>query len=214
MMRVVTLPARNLTQLYRAQRGFTLIEALIAFVVLTVGILGIISLLIMSKSAMHQGIQRTRAINLADAIVERIRINPAGVETYNLGLAAPLGGGSISTQPSPDCNAASCDAAELAEHDLWTWEQALDGATETIDGDAAGSLINPRGCIIFTPTNSLVRSGTLRVIVQWQGLADSGDAAEGGEACGGEAAGDDDFRRQVIVNTIVLDETEFSGITP
>ena len=214
MMRGATLPARKPAGLPGTQQGFTLIEALIAFVVLTVGILGIISLLIMSKSAMHQGIQRTRAINLADAIVERIRINPAGVETYNLGLGTPLGAGSISAQPSPDCNAADCDAEELADHDLWTWEQALDGATETIGGEAAGGLINPRGCIIFTPTNGLVRSGTLRVIIQWQGLAESGDAAEGGQACGGEDAGDDPYRRQVVVNTIVLDETEFSGIGP
>jgi type IV pilus assembly protein PilV len=214
MVPTLTAMSPRSARLYSAQRGFTLIEALIAFVVLTVGILGIISLLIMSKSAMHQGLQRTRAINLADAIVERIRINPAGVETYNLGLAAPLGNGSIATQPSPDCNAASCDAVELAEHDLWTWEQALDGATETIGGEAAGGLINPRGCIMFTPTNDLVRSGMLQVIVQWQGLADSGDAAEGGDACGGEDAGDDPFRRQVIVNTLVLDETEFSGMTP
>ena len=45
-----------------SQRGFTLIEALIAFVILSVGLLGIVSLQAMAKTSQHLAIQHTRAV--------------------------------------------------------------------------------------------------------------------------------------------------------
>ncbi len=65
-----------------SQRGFTLIEALIAFVLLSVGLLGIVSLQAMAKSSQQLALQHTRAVTIADAIVERIRVNPAGMAVY------------------------------------------------------------------------------------------------------------------------------------
>ena len=94
------------------QRGFTLIEALIAFVILSVGLLGIVSLQALSKTSQHQAIQRSRAVTLADAMVERIRINPAAVATYI--ASNPLGDDPNSPEPSPDCSSAACDPNELA----------------------------------------------------------------------------------------------------
>jgi type IV pilus assembly protein PilV len=207
---VTTLPATNRHRFRGQDQGFTLIEVLIAFVVLSVGVLGIISLLIMSKSSLHQSIQRTRAIDLADGIVERIRVNPAGLLDY-IG-SNPLGGATLGDDPALDCTAAVCTSAELAAYDLWAWEQALDGASITVDGANAGGLISPSACITFTALNGLNRSGMLNVIIQWRGLSKSSDAVQVGETVcddDGAAAGADDYRRQVVVNTLVLDEAEF-----
>ena len=196
-----------------SEGGFTLIEALIAFVILSIGLLGIVALQAMAKTSQHLAIQHTRAVTLADAIIERIRINPAGLDpsgatTYNIGLN-PLGGGSLSA-PAKDCWTDSCNPAELAAHDLWLWEQALDGAGATVDGTNVAGLIDPRGCIVFTPAPDRTKTGLLTVIIQWRGLHESSDAVETGEAvCGGAAAGSDKFRRQVVSNTYVVDETEF-----
>jgi len=205
---VTILPATNRNRIPRRDQGFTLIEVLIAFVVLSVGVLGIISLLIMSKSSLHQSIQRTRAVDLADGIVERIRVNPAGLAAY-IG-SNPLGNDTLD-DPALDCTAASCTPEQLAAHDLWAWEQALDGARITIDGENSGGLISPVACITFTALNGLNRSGMLNVIIQWQGLTSTSDAVQDGETvCGG--ANDDGLnltRRQVVVNTLVLDEAEF-----
>lgn len=193
----------------RRQQGFSLIEALIAFVVLTVGVLGIISLLMMSKNALHQSGQRTLAVSLANAMVESIRINPTAIATYNLG-ANPLGN-ATRDEPAKDCAAVSCSPVELATYDLWTWEQALDGEGVVVDGVNTGGLSAPQACISFTAQNGLLRSGLLNVVIQWRGLSETFDAvdADDGVACGGESAGEDRFRRQVTVNTIVLDESEF-----
>jgi type IV pilus assembly protein PilV len=191
------------------QRGFTLIEALIAFVLLSVGLLGIVSLQAMAKSSQQLALQHSRAVTIADAIVERIRVNPAGIPVYNIGTGSPVGA-SATSEPSPDCGASACDPNELAAHDLWLWEQALQGAGAQISGTNAAGLIEPRGCIVFTPAPGRARTGQLSVIIQWRGLKESYDAVQSGEAtCGGAAAGADLFRRQVVTNTFVVDEEEF-----
>lgn len=191
-----------------ATRGFTLIEALIAFVVLAVGIIGIISLLIMSKNSLHQSVQRTRAINLADAMVERIRINPTAVVAYENG-GEPIGDGKLTT-PTVNCAVENCTPEQLAVFDLWAWEKALLGGSVIVDGENVGGLIQPQACIRFDEENGLVRSGLLNVTIQWHGLEDSVDAVPAdGFACGGADAGTDPYRRQVTVNTIVVDEAEF-----
>ena len=206
-MRATTLTAADIRGLGR-QRGFTLIEALIAFVILSVGLLGIVSLQTLAKTSQHLAIQHTRAVTIADAIVERIRANPAGVAAYNQGLGNPPGGGTINVVP--DCINAVCDPNDVAVRDLWGFEQALDGAGATIAGVNAAGLIQPRACIIFTPAPGRTRSGELSVIIQWRGLDESFDAVQGAEAvCGGAAAGTDNYRRQVITNTYVVDGTEF-----
>jgi type IV pilus assembly protein PilV len=190
------------------QRGFTLIEALVTFVILSIGLLGIVSMQGLAKSSLHQSVQRSRAVSLADSIVERVRINPAGMATYNIGLS-PVGAGTPSPEPSPNCSSASCDALQLATRDLWEWETALRGATVIADGANAAGLIEPRGCIQFDPMPGMTGTGRLTVIIQWQGLVETMDAVQAGEpVCGGKGAGQDRFRRQVVVNTFVADPVD------
>lgn len=206
---------RSQSSVMRRQSGVTLIEALVTFVILSVGLLGIVSLQAISKSAQHQGIQRTKAVMLANDLVERIRINPGGLATYSAGgLTTPLGGGTLAA-PATDCAAVACTPAQLAAYDLWLWERGVDGATVTVTGaDAvvrnAAGLIAPRACVRFIADAGMTRTGLVDVIIQWRGLGETQDAvaAVGGEVCGGAAAGTDDFRRQLVVSTFVIDETE------
>jgi type IV pilus assembly protein PilV len=193
-----------------SQRGFTLLEALIAFTVLSFGVLGIVSLLAMSKTSQHLAVQHTRAVILSDAIIERIRANPRAIATYNLGLSKPVGGKSQGVaEPSPNCRTDDCGTDALATHDLWVWEQALNGAGATVDGAPTSGLKDPHGCIVFTAAPGHARTGQLTVYIQWRGLTESYDAVQGNEkTCGGAKAGDDNTRRQVVVNTYVLDSAE------
>lgn len=201
------LPARN-SRVSR-QSGFTLLEVLVAFLILSVGLLGVVGLMVNSKVSQHQAVQRTRAVELADAMVERIRINPAAIATYNIGLSA-LGATEDASEPSPDCASSSCTPTQLAAHDLWSWEQSLQGQAATIAGEGADGLVTPRGCIVFQPAAPRVRSGQLSVIIQWRGLVETSDAlVEGDSTCGDVADGDEGYRRQVAINTFVIDETEF-----
>ena len=193
----------------RVQSGFTLVEVLITFVILAIGLLGIVSLQALSKTSQHQSIQRSRAVSMADIMLERIRINPAGLVAYATGGSGPLGDGQISSEPSPDCVTAPCDPNDMADHDLWAWEQLLDGDAATIAGAGTAGLIEPQGCIIFSAVPGKLRTGLLSVQVQWRGLSETTDGVpSGGVACGGATAGSDAYRRQVTASTFVLDEAE------
>ncbi len=195
-----------------AQRGFTLIEALIAFVILSVGLLGVVTLQTVAKTSQHQAIQRERAVGYADAVIERMRINPAGMTKYNTGLTNPVGTDPNAPEPNPDCSSVACDPNQLAVHDLWAWGQSLSGtiAKADYDGSNTSGLIAPRGCIVFNPVAGKTNTGRLNVIIEWRGLLQSQDAVQGASAvCGGNAAGADDYRRQISVNTFVVDESEF-----
>ena len=199
------------------QSGFTLIEALIAAVILAIGVLGVVSLLTMSKVAQHEGIQRVRAVALADDMVERIRRNPRGMDIYNnVDLANPLGGNTIDETPDPDCRAVVCDdpdGADLANFDLWAWEQLLDGRAVTFDDGGAVTpalgMRNIRGCIEFEADDAArPNTGIVDVVVQWQGLQETSDAvASGGISCG-TAGAEDKTWRQVVVSSYLIDETE------
>ena len=192
------------------QSGFTLIEALVAAFVLAVGVMGIVSLLSLSKVSQYASIQRVRAVVLADDILERIRRNPAGMSVYNVGLSAPLGDASRGTEPVPNCHSAICTPTELATHDLWAWERLLDGSSAIVtDGGASTvGLLDVSACIDFTADDGRQNIGIVDVVIQWQGLQETADAViSAGTVCG-DATAEDTTRRQVIVNSYVMDETE------
>jgi type IV pilus assembly protein PilV len=181
------------------QSGFTLIEALVTAFILAVGIMGIVSLLSISKVSQHASIQRTRAVVLADDILERMRRNPAGMSVYHIGLSAPLGNTNMGAeQPAPNCRSAPCAADQLATHDLWAWEQVL----------MTTGLRNVSACIDFTADAGRDNTGIVDVVIQWQGLKETADAViSGGTVCG-VATDDDATRRQVILNSYIRDEKE------
>jgi type IV pilus modification protein PilV len=86
-------------------RGFTLIETLIALVVLSVGLLGVAALLLSSLRSQAGSQRELAALNLLQDIAERIRVNPEGRAAY----ARPA--------IASDCRAQACDAAQLAAAD-------------------------------------------------------------------------------------------------
>lgn len=197
----------------RRQGGFTMIEALVTFVILAIGLLGIVTLMMTSKTSQFEAVQRARAVSLADTIVERIRENPDALTGYLRALDNPLGQGQITSAPGSDCETSACDPNEVRDHDLWAWEQQLDGmrATAVESGVATGveGLKEVRACILFDPYGTRARTGQLTVLLQWIGLHETSDGVAGGDVCGPDVADEiKPFRRQLVVSTFVLDESE------
>lgn len=184
------------------QRGFTLIESLIALLVISVGLLSVAGLQLLSKRSNYDAAQRTTAAHLAYDLLERMRNNPAGLINYI--PAGTLGGNVLGDGPAVMCtnSGVSCDPEELAAFDLWQWEDLLDGALETAGGEAAGGLVSPTACITGPGFGG---NGVYTVAIAWRGLTDSanpGDVDDCGE--GLARYGDDDsYRRVLVVRTFI-----------
>jgi type IV pilus assembly protein PilV len=94
------------------QTGFSLIEALVSLVVISVGMIGIAALYGQGLSASRTALYRTQAVNLAADMADRIRANRSATTAYE--GAAALGG----CDPGGNTN---CTPAAMAAHDLSTW---------------------------------------------------------------------------------------------
>ncbi|MCG8370161.1 MAG: type IV pilus modification protein PilV, partial [Proteobacteria bacterium] len=63
-------------------RGFSLVEVLIALIIMSVGMLGIAGLYVQSMQAGRTSMLRHHAVTLAGDIADRIRANPAAGAAY------------------------------------------------------------------------------------------------------------------------------------
>jgi type IV pilus assembly protein PilV len=81
-------------------RGFTLIEALVALIVLSIGLLGVAGMQIAGLRANQSAASRTQASYLADDIVDRMRANNKAARNgdYNVTLGATLTGTTTAQQ--------------------------------------------------------------------------------------------------------------------
>jgi type IV pilus assembly protein PilV len=69
----------------RMQRGFTLIEAMVALIVLSVGLLGIAAMYVETLRANRTSLFRTQAVVLASDLADRMRTNRAPANAYACG---------------------------------------------------------------------------------------------------------------------------------
>lgn len=117
--------------------GFTLVEVLVALVVMSVGLLGIAALYLEGLRAGRTAVYRTTAITLAADMADRIRANRDGGGAY-------AGTGPVS-DPGLACvnGDVDCTPADLAADDWFEWRQRIteqlpQGAFARIDVDGAG----------------------------------------------------------------------------
>jgi type IV pilus assembly protein PilV len=113
--------------------GFSLVEALVALVVLSIGMLGIAALHVEGLRSSRTALTRTTAVALASDIADRIRANRAAKTEYEAVVT------SADTDANCEPAGAGCLPAELAHHDKALWlgsiESALPGGTGMIDCD-------------------------------------------------------------------------------
>lgn len=101
------------------QQGFTMVEVLVALVVLAIGLLGIAALYLNSLQSGRTAIYRTEAITLAADLADRIRMNRTAQAAYaTLFADAPVA--------VPACaTTGGCSDADLAATDLSNWKAAI-----------------------------------------------------------------------------------------
>ncbi|MFK8015412.1 MAG: type IV pilus modification protein PilV [Gammaproteobacteria bacterium] len=112
----------------RNSRGFSLIETLVAMVVLATGMLGIAGLYVESLRAGRSAHSRTIAINLASDMADRIRANRAGRQFYSTGTGT-AGGRPTVCGEIRNAVAQNCTAEQMATYDIWLWKSMLGNTT-------------------------------------------------------------------------------------
>ncbi len=106
----------------QTQRGFTLLEVLIAVVVFAIGLLGIAGLQVAGMRFTHGSQLRAVATMQAENLADRMRANIVGVRSglYNIT-------GTMPDSYDTDCGASACTPAELARYDLVMWNVDVTG---------------------------------------------------------------------------------------
>jgi len=134
----------------KIQSGFTLLEVLVAIVVVSLGLLGLAGLqaatLRNNQIAYYRGIAIQQTYDMAD----RIRANQAGLATYALGVGADNG-----------CISSSCDSAQMAQTDIFQWNNN-----------------NARMLPAGTGTVASAAGGSFDITVSWNENTESGSAAQ------------------------------------
>lgn len=121
---------------YTRPRGFTLLEVLVALVVLSVGLLGLSGLQTSSLRNNHSAFLRSQATVVTNDILDRMRANrdSATGGAYNITYAA--------TPSTPGCGSGSgCSTADVASIDVNEWRdyvERLPGGEGQINVNNAG----------------------------------------------------------------------------
>ncbi|WP_137818233.1 type IV pilus modification protein PilV [Pseudomonas sp. 2FG] len=112
------------------EHGFSLIEVLVALLVLAIGLLGMASLMLTSMKSNQSAYQRSQANWLAYDIAERMRLNRDLATSGNSYVITST------TDPNdPGCKANGCSAANLATLDVREWLDQL--AQAGVEGTVA-----------------------------------------------------------------------------
>jgi type IV pilus assembly protein PilV len=171
--------------------GFTLIEVLIALLILAIGLLGMVSLMMTSLQSNQNAYQRGQASLIAYDMADRLRLNRTLATTANdyvflLNTSVPS---------DPGCRTTGCTAANIADLDLREWQENFRDVNGTgVDGnDYVAALPNGAGTV--------QRSGRSYLItVSWVPSVNSKEVEEETFACNGVIDGD--------TNTVVAGEPD------
>lgn len=150
-----------------AESGFSLIEVLVALLVLAIGLIGLAGLQSSSIRFNHNSYLRGQAVILVNDLVDRMRANKAAVDQ---GITDGAGNGynNVSGGQIANCsNATGCTSSEMAVTDVAQWQQLI-AATLPPDSNGAAT-----GSVRLCGAGDACSSPSYIVTINWgeQGFA-------------------------------------------
>lgn len=182
------------------QRGVSLMEVLIALVVIAVGLLGMAGLQLRAQDAEFEALQRSQALMLVEDMVNRIEANrrSSTAQCYAITDTGDYAG--VGNQTTFSCSAFGTNSTRAtADADLNQWDAMLKGAGEVVGGENVGAMVGARGCIVRLDTR------LYRVSVAWQGTTST---AVPSDPCGEGQYGTDDAKRRVVNRTFRIPDLD------
>ena len=139
----------------RRSRGFTLIEALVALVLLSLGLFGAGNMLLGSLQSHADALHELTAMQLAQDMVARIRANPRAGPAYDSRETPALAAACDLAEP--------CSVAELAASDLASF---LAAAQRELPG------ADTRASVQFEPAIGPAAADRFAITLSWRGPRD------------------------------------------
>lgn len=109
----------------RLAKGFTLLEALVAVLVLAIGALGACAMQLAALRARHESQLLSNAAQLASSMADRMRANPGQIGPVYLTLDYDAASEPRPRAPERQCWDGDCDSAAVALADLYDVEQQV-----------------------------------------------------------------------------------------
>ncbi len=178
--------------------GFTIIEVLVALLIISIGLLGVAGLIAESQKSVLEVQQREIALRLANDIIARMTTNGDALSTYDGTVNSAI------AEPGTLCDSsnANCTPDQLAAWDLWQWSNNLHGSViQTASDTNAGGLVNPVACIEIDSNN-------VSLSIAWRGKFTRPDS-HADKTCGDDNARfksdatKNDLRRMLTVSTTI-----------
>jgi type IV pilus assembly protein PilV len=123
--------ARRCLDRSRYASGFTLLEVLIALIIVSIGLLGVAAMQATTLKNAGSSKYRSTAIGLTSDMADRLRANLEGVMIANFAVGngynrprTALDDAAYNT-PQPTCRSSGCLPEQMAQDDLAAWQERL-----------------------------------------------------------------------------------------
>lgn len=117
------------------QHGFSLLEVLIALLVLAIGLLGLATLQTVGIKFNQESYLRSQAVLIAYDVIDRIRANPVAKSAGSYDSVA-----ASATYTAPTCTGAvDCTTSDIATYDLANWKARIAAALPMGTGEISTS---------------------------------------------------------------------------
>lgn len=140
-------------------RGISLVEVLVALVVLSVGLLGVAALLVTSVQGTRTALYRTYAVNLVSDMADRIRANAVAGAAY----AGAAAGANCQTWRDAGGveRSSNCTPAQLAADDLARWRTSVLASFPNVSANIPAATVQFFAGSTTTPDR-------YRITIAWQ----------------------------------------------
>jgi type IV pilus assembly protein PilV len=141
----------------RYSRGATLVEVLVATIVVSIGLLGVAAMHVSALEGANNAQYRSRAVDLAMSLADRVRANYSADIDYRVAFGGSCAAPANVCAMAPDDTgpAPSCTPTQMALYDLWEI-RCLNGVSSLPGGD------------VEVTCSDATCSSTMQITINWQ----------------------------------------------